>query len=134
MSLNNASVLSGATYVAPTGGSALAFESLGVRNNTNEIFATADTDLRTRRSIVCTVKDPKVSASAPNGYTQARRTATFKSPLSLDNGNVTVNTAKVEFAFDVETTEAELDEMKLILCQAIMDSDFDNFYADGSLA
>lgn len=133
MSLSNASVLSGAT-ITPSGGTALPFSSLGIQNSSNTIYATGDADLRTRRSIVCSVKDPKVSAGAPNGYTQARATAVFKSPLELDNGMVTVNTVRVEFAYDVETSQAEIDELKVIAAQICTDADFADLIADLSLS
>lgn len=132
MSLSNASVLSGAT-VAASGGSALPFASLGIRNESNTLYATGDADLRTRRQIVCSIKEPKVSAGAPNGYTQARRTMVFKSPLLLDNGNITVNTVRVEFSYDVETSNAEVVELKSIGAQMICDSDFGDLIEDGSL-
>jgi hypothetical protein len=134
MSLINASVLSGATYNVPTGGSALAFAGRGASGNTHILYDTSSTDARTQKTLVCTVKDPKVSAGAPNGYTQARSKILFKSPLELDNGNVTVNTGAAEFAVDVETTSAEFDELKLILCQAIMDTDFTEFWQNRSLS
>lgn len=133
MSLSNASVLSGAT-ITPSGGTALPFSSLGIQNSSNTIYATGDADLRTRRSIVCSVKDPKVSAGAPNGYTQARATAVFKSPLELDNGMITVNTVRVEFAYDVETSQAEIDELKVIAAQICTDADFAGLIADLSLS
>lgn len=134
MSLNNASVLTGATYVAPSGGTALPFGSTGLRNNTNVLYATGDSDLRTRRTITCAVKEPKTSVSAPNGMTQARASLVFKSPLTLDNGNITVNTVRIEFAYDVETSVAEIDELKIIASQLIGDSDFDELIANISLA
>lgn len=132
MSLTNASVLSGAT-ITPSGGSALPFASLGIRNNTNVLYATGDADLRTRRSIVCSVKEPKVSTGAPNGYTQARATMIFKSPLTLDNGNVTVNTVRVEIAYDVETSAAEVTELSVIGAQLLADADFSSLISDLSL-
>jgi len=125
MSLNNASVSSGAT-VAPTGGTALAFASRGIIGSSNTLYVDADTDSRTRRSLVCTVKDAKISASAPNGYTQQRTAFVFKSPLTLDNGNVTVNKVNIEFAFDVETTDAEIEELRVIAAQICCDADFED--------
>jgi len=133
MPLQTASVLSGAT-ITPSGGTALAFTGAGIRNNTHPLFVAADADLRTRRTMMCTVKDPKVSASAPNGYTQARSSVTFKSPLSLDNGSITVNTVRVEVSYDVETSAAELAELKVIGAQILTDSDFDALFQSQSLA
>jgi len=133
MPLSTASVLSGATTAA-SGGSALAFTGAGIRNNSHALYVAADTDLRTRRALVCSVKEPKVSSSAPNGYTQARSTVTYKAPLSLDNGNVTVNTVRVEVSYDVETSAAELTELKCIGSQILTDADFDALFQSQSLA
>jgi len=132
MSLSNASVSSGAT-IAPTGGSALPFAGSGARGDTHQIFATADTDLRTRRAIVCTVRDPKVLATAPNGYTQARCAFTLKSPLTLDNGNVTVNTVRIEFSYDPETTHTEIEELRILAAQICSDADFESAVKNLSL-
>lgn len=133
MPLNGASVLSGTT-VSASGGTALTFSSAGVENGKVTLYCDDDTDLRTRREIVCSIKPPKVSASAPNGYTQARVTMLFKSPLELDNGNVTVNTGKFELSFDPETTDAEISEILDVVSQCIFDSDFTNLYQDLSLS
>ena len=125
MTLSSASVSSGAT-VAPTGGSALAFQSRGIVGNTNTIYVDADADSRTRRSIVCTIKDAKVSTSAPNGMTQQRCTFILKSPLTLDNGLVTVNKVSIEFAYDVETSDAEVEELRILAAQICSDADFED--------
>jgi hypothetical protein len=132
MSLSNASISSGAT-VAPTGGSALAFAGAGARGNSHLIYATADTDLRTRRSIMTTVREPKPSSVAPNGYTQARTAFVLKSPLELDNGNLTVNTVRIEFSFDVETTQTEIEELRVLAAQICSDADFESAVKNQSL-
>jgi hypothetical protein len=123
MSLQSFSVLSGGT-ITPSGGTALAFKSAAPRGNEVNCYATADTDLRSRRSITCSVKEPKISASAPAGYTQARVGILYKAPLALDNGNTTVDTVKCEFAFDPETVDAEITEMQVLMAQFIVSSDF----------
>lgn len=127
MSLSNAVVKSGAT-IAPSGGTDLTFESQGSSLGQNRIIVSADTDLRTRREIMAVVKEPRVQSSAPNGYTQARSSITFKSPLLLDNGLVTVNTLKLELSTDVETSSAEKDEMLILGAQFLTDSDFTGFF------
>lgn len=134
MPLSTASILSGATYVTPTGGTALTFAGRGAQNNTHILVDSAATDARTQKSIVCSVKDPKVSAGAPNGYTQARVTVTTKSPKTLANLNITVNTMQTTMATDTETTAAEIAELKLQHIQAIMDADFTALWLNRSLA
>jgi len=129
MSLRDATLLSGAT-MAPTGGSTLTFGAKGSELNKVNLYVPADTDLRLRREIACTTKDPKVSTSAPNGYTQARASAQLKSPLLLDNGAITVNTVTIQVSFDVETTDAEKDELLVLGSQMLNDADFLALFKD----
>lgn len=132
MSLNNASLLSGAS-VAATGGTALPFGSLGSPGSINTLYASDDSDIRTRREIVCQTRAARQNVDTPNGYTQSRSIVTVKTPLSLDNGEVTVNTVRIEIATDVETTDAEKLELRNIAAQAIIDSDFLEFWDNQSL-
>lgn len=133
MSLINASVLSGAT-ITPSGGTALTFTGTGiVGGSTHTLICDDDDDFRTRRSIVCTTKQPKVSVGAPNGLTQARSKALFKFPKILDNLNLTVETVSIEVAFDSESTAAEVQANMKIACQALIDSDFSDFFTRGNL-
>lgn len=134
MSLINASVLSGATYAAPTGGTAMPFVGRGIQGNSHTLYESGATDARVQKTLVCTFKDAKISPSAPNGYTQKRAVLLQKEPLALDNGNRTINTFSSTLSVDIETTVAEIDEMKLRHCQYIMDSDFTEFWKNGSLA
>jgi len=133
MSLINASVLSGAT-ITPTGGTALSFTGTGiVGGNMHTLICDQDDDFRTRRSIVCTAKQPKVSVGAPNGLTQARGKLVFKFPKILDNLNLTVETVGIEVAYDSESTVAEVQANMKIACQALIDSDFADFFTRGNL-
>jgi hypothetical protein len=133
MSLSNASINSGATG-SFSGGSALAFESRGIEAGRNVLYATADTDLRTRREIDCSVSYPKVQATAPNGYTQARSTLVIKVPIELDNGNTTVNTFRIVLSTDVETSDTQIDEMLVLGAQTLLDADFAAFWKAKSVA
>lgn len=125
MPVSTASVLTGAT-ITPSGGSALAFSSKGIVGNTNTIFVDADSSSLTRRSMVVTVKEAKISATAPNGMTQERALFVYKVPKTLANGLVTVNKVSIEFSTDVETTDAEKDELGVIGAQICTDADFAN--------
>lgn len=126
MSITAASILKDGT-IGVTGGTATPFTTLGQGLDRHEVFFDGS-DIRTRSSATFQVKAPKVSASAPNGYTQARCTATIRVPLALDNGNVTVNTLQISFASDVETTDAEKDTLLGIAAQVLSDSDFASFW------
>jgi hypothetical protein len=124
MSINNASLVTAPTSIVVTGGTALAFASSGLVDGVNPLFVSADTDFRTRRTLTISAKPAKPSPSAPNGYTQLRMSAIYRKPKTLANGKITVNTLKAEMAYDVETTQAEIQELVDILAQLGCDADF----------
>jgi hypothetical protein len=131
MPINGATPIVGATaYVAPTGGSADSLSAFGSLTETKAVFD-GDTDVLTQKSVDFSVKEAKVSASAPNGYTQVRRTALIKVPRILDNGARTVSTVKIELADDVEANSAEIGENMLLASQICSDPDFASFWALG---
>jgi len=132
MSLNNASILLGATE-SFTGGSALNFATLGPRENGNTLYATDDSDIRTRREIICKTVQASTNPDKPNGYTQSRSAVTLKVPLPLDNGTITVNTIRIEVSTDVETTELEKLALRQIALQVLSDSDFTEFWNNQSV-
>jgi hypothetical protein len=123
MALNNATTLSGATF-AGTGGTTVNWSSMGQNGNKHPLVVSTDTDLRVRRSIDVSARTPAPSSSAPNGYTQARVSKLYKQPLLLDNGKITVNTCKVEVAYDVETTPEEIQALLDVGAQMLFDADF----------
>lgn len=128
MSIKNASVLLDGT-VATTGGTAT---PVTVRSSNGPVKAFLDdgSEFAVRKDLEFSVKEPKPSESAPNGYTQAREVFILKVPLLLDNGKITVNTLKIEMATDVETTDAERLTMRSLGAQALSDSDFTGFWDD----
>jgi len=132
MSLNNASVQQGATETF-SGGTALTFATLGPRENGNVLYAQDDSDIRTRREIVCKTVQATTNPDKPNGYTQSRSALTLKVPLSLDNGSVTVNTVRIEVSTDVETTELEKLALRQLALQVLSDSDFTEFWNNQSV-
>jgi hypothetical protein len=135
MSLQNASVVIAPTSFAPVGGTALAFQSLGVQKDGSVIlYVPADTDLRTRRTILARIKSPVVNASSPNGYTQARAEVTFFKPKLLANGKVTTNKLGVFASYDFETTPTETQELLDIGGQILTDPDFVSVFKSLSLA
>jgi hypothetical protein len=82
---------------------------------------------------VFTRKEPKANAGSPDGYTQIRRSIFLKVPRTLASGALTYDTWKIESARSVETTAAQLATGKVYAAQLIQDSDFDEFWEEGSL-
>lgn len=125
MTISSGSILKDPT-ITPSGGTAQSLNSLGGTMERKDAYFDG-TQVGSRNEVSFTTKSPKVSASAPNGYTQARCNAVIKSPLALDNGNATVNTGRIEFSYDVETTAAEKATLRLYMAQLLTDSDFTEF-------
>jgi hypothetical protein len=116
------------TYVAPSDGTAITLGLIGTSLDTTIASPTADTNYLTKRTYEFSVKEPKVSLTAPNGYTQSRATCLFKAPFILDNGKRTVNTIRIEFACDIELTVAEKTDLLLQASQLLGDTDFGGFW------
>jgi len=110
-------VKDGSVTVSETGGDAVVYAFRAGNDETRHYHVLADTDLRVRRT--CTVKNvpPRPNIGSPGGYTQARATVTFREPVILANGKITVNTCKHELAYDIEASTAL--KQRLINAQAI---------------
>lgn len=127
MSFNGLTFPSGATY-APTGGTTKTLGLIRASGDSATYFVEEDPDLKTRREVVITAKAPKVSASAPGGYTQARSTMLFKSPMTLANGEVTVNTVRIEVSYDPELSEADKATLRQDAAQFLFDTEAESLW------
>lgn len=133
MSIRNASIPLGATYT-PTGGTATPLMLLSANNTEVKTFvATTGVTPLTRTEVSFFGKPPKVSASAPGGFTQGRSGFTVSQPKVLTNLKRTLNTAGVTFNIDPETTEAEANALKSLLLTLINDTDFVQLFLNQSV-
>jgi len=133
MSLQNASLLEGATMAAATGGSAIAFALTGVSvvNGVN-ISVPLDADFRTRRNI--TVKNKQPSLLSDGTYTKNKQSASFVQPKILADGSTVFNLIRIEREVHPESSAAEALELNTIGSQMLQDADFTSFWAGGSLS
>jgi hypothetical protein len=124
MSLSTAVVKTGAT-LAPTGGSDLTFAGQSYPGSDSfNLYVPADTDKRTARSIAVKVNRPKPSAGSVNGYSNARSSMTYYKPKVLTNGKIATATVKVALSYDIEFTDAEIQELIDVGAQMLFDADF----------
>jgi hypothetical protein len=128
MSIKTASVPIGATF-SPTGGTATAITPLSTSNTDISAYvATAGVMASTRTEVTFSGKVPKVSKTAPGGYSQGRSSVLVKTPKVLANLQRTINTASFSLAIDPETTAAEVAALKSLIVNMITDADFDQFW------
>lgn len=136
MSFKNATIQKDPASITYGTGTATTLKTLGDSMSQHSLWASVtgeDLPLQQRTEVAATIKQPKVSATAPNGYTQARNTIVVKAPLVLDNGNVTVNTVKIEISVDVETTSAEKATLRDYASQLLTESSFEEFWNSQSI-
>jgi len=133
MAISNAVLNTAPTSITVTGGSALTFTSMAPGAK-NELIVSADTDLRTRRTMTVEAKMAKPAVGAPNGYSQQRMTVLYRKPKLLANGKIIVNTVRVEMAYDVETTQTEIQELMDVGAQTLFDADFTALWKAGNPA
>lgn len=135
MTIGNSTIVPDATsYGGTSGGTGVAIsllKSAGLTKVTAKYDD--DTDFLTRTLMEFSVKDPVVQSTAPGGYTQARETVFVKKPMTLANGNRTVNTINITISRDPEMTEADLLAFRLEATQLIGLSSLDDFYLSHSL-
>lgn len=132
MSIDTASILVDGT-VGITGGTATGFLVKSTNNNEKVVVLNDSSEFINQTSVSFKINDPKPSSSSPNGYTQARTEVRIKRPLLLDNGDYTVNTCSAQLSVDHETTDAEVESLKVLLCNLIMDTDFSDLWSKQSL-
>jgi hypothetical protein len=130
----SATIKTGATTVAATAGDDQLLVPLGINNNTNVVFYDDDGAYSSRRTATFSVKEPKINASSPGGYTQERRTVVFRRPITLANGETTVETLRVEHSTATETLESDKLEMREQVAQLMVNTDFANFWHEGVLS
>lgn len=133
MTIQALSVAVGAT-LAPTGGTATGVISKGQSLDSHVTVLNDSSAFIDQTLIAFSIKDPKVSSSAPNGYTQARSSVKISVPLDLDNGNRTVNTLSISLSVDPETTAAEIQALLVLGAQLLFDSDCSDFWKKQSLS
>jgi len=121
MALNSTSLTHSATAIAytPTGGTAVGWAISSSSGDKVVLSPNTDTDYRIKRFWEFTKSTPKIQTDAPNGYTQVRIKCLGKFPKTLANGKVTVNTVKVEFAYDIETSTADRLELRSMVAQLV---------------
>ena len=134
MSINAASILIDGT-VSTTGGTATSLKTKTNDNSGHRVYLDDSSDLADQTEITFSTKEAKVKSDAPSGYTQPRNNLFVRIPFTVPStGLVTYRTVKVEFADDIEVTDAQKLSTRVLVAQLLVDSDFTDFWDDQSRA
>lgn len=130
MTINGATLVTGGTYAAPTGGSSDTLSATGDANSMVAYFD-GDTDFLTQKRLEFTTKRPVPSVNSGTGYTKARRSAFLVVPKELADGTYDNDTVSINTAFSTETTAAEIAEIMLLAAQAAAGTAFSELWERG---
>jgi hypothetical protein len=117
-----------------TGGTATSVLEMSNSNLSKRIALDDSTEFLAQTNLTFSKQDPKVVASAPNGYSQGRSKVTMIVPLLLDNGKLTESGWVLEHRSDVELTDAERLTQRINFAQLIVNSALDDFYNKRALS
>lgn len=129
--LKDLTIADGAT-VSTTGGTALTV-SEDTRGLDRVDLVVSTDPLATQRRFSFTKKAPKVSATNPTGYTQARSRMYATYPETLASGAINVNSILIEISHGISTPTATILNMQKNAAQALIDGDIVGFWQAMSL-
>lgn len=132
MPINGMTMMKGATGITVTAGTSTAFvdDGLEVKNGIH-VVDSASTNFITRPHY--TFKNRSWSLQGDGTWSKGKRDVVYTQPKVLASTAVTFNVGRISLEIHPESTAAELLELKLMTCQAIMDADLTDFYSFGSV-
>lgn len=134
MSLQNATIKSGATW-APTGGTDLSFVPDGKSlNDAVNLVVLTDTNLLTRRSLTARAVLPAAAPRVGDYAKLGRNSIVYRLPFVALDGRTYTQTVKIETAFHAEYLPASKLAATVDGAAMLLDSDFANFWQSAILS
>jgi len=131
MALKNATILTGATLAA-SAGSAFVFADDGVTiPNGLHLVVPATADYRVRENM--TVRYRPAAVQPDQTYSKDKKSLSISFPVILASGKVVINVVRIEREVHPETAAATATNYNKLAAQCLFDTDFDGFWANGSL-
>lgn len=131
MSLQNATVKSGASAMTPTGGSDVTFTPDGtVVPGGIHCANAAQTDFRIRENFTAKNRNPVLGIDGV--YSKDKKSMTYVKPKILASGKTVFNLIRIEKECHPESTAAESLDLCMVGSQLLTDTDFSSFWSNGS--
>lgn len=133
MSLENLTLMTGASGMSVTGGDALSFgPSSDAIKNGIRVVDTGTTNLKEQADVTLTHKRPVLQSDG--SYSKERWNVTIRVPKEMADGTVKVRKVNISVEDIVEASSAERLDLRLLAAQMFTDSDVANYYSHGSLS
>ncbi len=133
MSIDNATIKTGATTVAATGGDDQILSKVSGENGITVVFD-GDSVFASRRTVHFRYTDPPISGSSATGYGKAKRTFTLRYPEEVSTGVFEPIIVDVSIRSNSTTTAAIMQAVRNVVAQLIIDTEFDDFYELGDIS
>lgn len=132
MSINGCNILVSATGITVSGGTAATFADDGqvVKNGIHVVDQTAAVPFIERKH--ATFKNRSYTRLPDGTFTRGKRNVNATQPILLPDGTLVYQPGRLELEIHPQATEAQILELRLFLCQLIMDADLDSFYKYGT--
>jgi len=132
MSIKTGTILSGAT-IAASGGTSVPLLSRGGNLGQVKVILDDGSQFLSQTEIDCSIKGPKVNTGSPSGYTQHRNIVKLSRPMTLSNGSRTINSITLNLGTDIELTDVDQRELRLLAAQVLTESSFEEFWIHQSV-
>lgn len=117
---------------ATTGGTDQEFDQTPLEVVKGRNYADVDeADFLARQQVVITAREPKLQADG--NFSKMRLRVQFVSPIVRNDGSVAYNIGRAEVEYDVESSAADVAELREMAAQCAISSVFDDVYTAGTL-
>lgn len=132
MSLNGISLQKGSTGITVVGGTATVFETDGAETKAGiHVVDTTEPNFLLRQH--ATFKN-KPHAVQPNGsFSKGYRNSIVSIPHTLSDGTTAYMVGRITIELHPQCTLAQINELRRMTVQAIIDAETDNYYYYGSI-
>jgi hypothetical protein len=125
------SLLDGGTS-STTGGSAQEFDRTSTPVNNGYEYADVDeADFFARQKVILSSRMP--SLQADGSWSKQKTSCRFVLPITLADGTISYNVARVEIEAHPESSSANLTELREYAAQLALDAELDDLYVAGTL-
>lgn len=133
MGIQSLGIVTGATSIAATGGSAETFTPDGQKvDNGIHLIDAAIADFRVRPHVTLKYRPPVLQSTGD--YSKAKNEVSFVVPKLLASGKTVFNVVRISVECHPESTAAEQKDLRYRGALFMVDTDTDAFWASGSLA
>jgi len=132
MPLNGISLMSDSTGISVIGGATTAFDSDGSSvSNGVHLVDNSEANFLLRPHL--TFKNRAYAKQSDDSFSKGLRSVVTTLPITLADGSISYQVSRQVFEIHPEATQAQINELRRLTAQTIIDDETDDFYFFGSV-